>query len=174
LISGVKQMAKSNAIKEFIENRRIYFNQDCFRNLSRKQWTISYYTLRRLMLGKSTKDNLYDDVKRDFDDYVDGVIDKYKVKHEKYIAAIKKSKHHYWIFHKIRNEDKYRRTHLNKRAFASVVDYLIPLYLNIKTYSTDNMGQSHILSLTSNGQQLLKEWEEFNQQEDETSDEKEQ
>ena len=158
----------TNTITLMIEKKRIYQNQDCYRKITRREWIVAKFILREIYeLNESiVKSKLYLKVKKKFNEMVLRKIAKYEGEENK-ITAIKKSKFDYWIYHRDRNSKKYRKSFLTSKQFSSVVDYLVPSFIFLKTVGIKGQkrGMSHVLVINQKGKDLIEKWDRKKQTE---------
>ena len=154
---------QKNYVDELIKNSILYYNRDSYRMLSKKERTVVFYTLRKLVKIKTiTKGDLFRSVSLDFNSYVKNkIVDYYKKDKKNYVDNIIGNKDNKWLIRKCPKTKKQLKSLLNSRHFGRIIDYLNPLLVNLKTTGCSNPGQAHIISINHRGRKLWKGWLEY-------------
>lgn len=145
---------------EFIKNKLLYYNRDCYRMIEKKEHIATFFILKHLNPSKSmTKGQLCKVVKADFNAYIDSLIEWHKRQGEGYVNRIRSDKDSRWYFRRDPKTKKIKRSYLSSRHAGRIIDLLTPLFLNLKTQGVKNPGQAHVISLNRRGKKLWKEWQ---------------
>lgn len=147
-------------IGEFIKNKLIYHNRDCFRMIEKKERIATFFILKHLNSFKTmTKGQVCKVVKTDFNAYIDSLVEWHKRQGQGYVTRIRNDKETRWYLRRDPKTKKIKRSYLTARHIGRIIDILSPLFLNLKTQGVKNPGQAHIISLNYRGKKLWEEWQ---------------
>ena len=145
-------------IKNLVENRKVISSWGSYMYISKKERCITYFIIKTLSDKEMKKNELFPLVMNAVDTYIDGVIDKQKVKSINYCSDLKNDPKLCWLIR--RNADgTYHREYLTKRELRTLILCLIPTFLRIRTKPIlGGIGLIHRLSLSKYGQGLYNFW----------------